>query len=85
MRVIAAIPQTFRKGLIEKLSFLWQRKFRKVTMLQSSFDKPFLRKKRFVVDDGFSDGTEEVAKAAGVHLIRHEKNKGTGAAVRAVR
>jgi predicted HTH transcriptional regulator len=44
------VKQTFRKGLIEKLSFLWRRKFRKVTrMMQSSFDKPFLQKKRFVI------------------------------------
>jgi hypothetical protein len=52
-------------------------------MLQSSFDKPFLRKKRF--DDGSSDGTADVAKAAGAQVIRHEKNKGKGAAVRAAR
>jgi hypothetical protein len=74
LKVLAAIPQTFRKGLIENLSFLWKGKFRRVTsMLQSSFDKPFLRKKRF--DDGSSDGTTEVAKAAGAQVIRHEKKR----------
>ena len=56
-------------------------------MLQSSFDNSFLRKKRFVVDDGTSDGTADVARAAGASVISHEneKNKGTGAAVRAAR
>jgi hypothetical protein len=32
-----------------------------------------------VVDDGSSDGTTEVARAAGAHVIRHDKNKGKGA------
>jgi glycosyltransferase involved in cell wall biosynthesis len=36
-----------------------------------------------VVDDGSSDGTAEVARAAGAQVIRHEKNKGKGAAVKA--
>jgi glycosyltransferase involved in cell wall biosynthesis len=71
--------------LIENLSFLWKRKFRTVTMLQSSFDKPFLLKKRFVVDDGSSDGTSEIAQAPGALVIEHEKNKGKGAAVRTAR
>jgi len=31
------------------------------------------------MDDGSSDGTKEVAQAAGVHVITHEKNKGKGA------
>jgi glycosyltransferase involved in cell wall biosynthesis len=35
------------------------------------------------VDDGSSDGTAEVARAAGAQVIRHEKNKGKGAAVKA--
>ncbi|MGC9445278.1 MAG: glycosyltransferase, partial [Candidatus Methanospirareceae archaeon] len=59
------------------------RKFRKVTMLQRSFDNSFLRKKRFVVDDGSSDGTATVAQAAGALVMTHDKNKGKGAAVRA--
>ena len=33
-----------------------------------------------VVDDGSSDGTADVAKAAGAQLIKHEKNKGYGGA-----
>jgi glycosyltransferase involved in cell wall biosynthesis len=36
-----------------------------------------------VVDDGSSDGTTEVARAAGASDISHDKNKGKGAAVRA--
>ena len=36
-----------------------------------------------VVDDGSSDGTAEVAKAAGAQVISHDKNKGKGAAVKA--
>jgi glycosyltransferase involved in cell wall biosynthesis len=34
-----------------------------------------------VVDDGSSDGTSEIAQAAGALVIEHEKNKGKGAAV----
>ena len=45
-------------------------------MLQSSFfDKPFLLKKRFVVDDGSSDGTADVAKAAGASVISHDEKR----------
>lgn len=36
-----------------------------------------------VIDDGSSDGTTEIAQAAGAQVLRHEKNKGKGAAVRA--
>ncbi len=46
-------------------------------MLQSSFDKPFLRKKRF--DDGFSDGTAEVASESGEcfgHFTPNEQRHG---------
>ncbi|MGC9445285.1 MAG: glycosyltransferase [Candidatus Methanospirareceae archaeon] len=35
------------------------------------------------MDDGSSDGTAEIAQAAGALVIPHGKNKGTGAAVRA--
>jgi glycosyltransferase involved in cell wall biosynthesis len=35
-----------------------------------------------VIDDGSSDGTAEVAKAAGARVIRHPYNKGNGAAVK---
>jgi glycosyltransferase involved in cell wall biosynthesis len=35
-----------------------------------------------VVDDGSSDATTEVAKAAGAQVLRHDKNKGKGAAVK---
>lgn len=35
-----------------------------------------------VVDDGSSDATTEIAKAAGAQVLRHEKNKGKGAAVK---
>ncbi|HET7008679.1 MAG TPA: glycosyltransferase family 2 protein [Candidatus Binatia bacterium] len=35
-----------------------------------------------VVDDGSSDGSAEVALAAGVHVIRHPYNIGNGAAVK---
>jgi glycosyltransferase involved in cell wall biosynthesis len=35
-----------------------------------------------VVDDGSTDRTSEEAKAAGVEVIRHEKNAGKGAAIK---
>lgn len=36
----------------------------------------------FVVDDGSSDRTAEVARQAGAEVIRHEKRRGAGAATR---
>ena len=36
-----------------------------------------------VVDDGSTDDTSAVARAAGAHLIRFERNRGKGAALRA--
>ena len=48
-------------------------------MLQRSFGKAFLLKKRFVVDDGSLDGTAEIAQTAG-HRTFHTKNKCKGAA-----
>jgi glycosyltransferase involved in cell wall biosynthesis len=35
-----------------------------------------------VIDDGSRDGTAAVATAAGATVIRHEQNKGKGAAVK---
>lgn len=35
-----------------------------------------------VVDDGSSDKTDGAATTAGVHLVRHERNRGKGAALR---
>lgn len=35
-----------------------------------------------VVDDGSSDGTSEVARAAGARVLRHEQNSGKGCALR---
>ncbi len=35
-----------------------------------------------VVDDGSSDGTSRAASRAGAHVIRHETNRGKGAALR---
>jgi len=35
-----------------------------------------------VIDDGSSDATAELARAAGAHVIRHPYNKGNGAAVK---
>jgi glycosyltransferase involved in cell wall biosynthesis len=35
-----------------------------------------------VVDDGSTDGTSDVAKAAGANVIRHELNRGKGAALK---
>ena len=35
-----------------------------------------------VVDDGSADATAEVARAAGVHLLRHRINRGKGVALR---
>lgn len=34
-----------------------------------------------VVDDGSSDGTAEVARAAGARVVRHERNRGKGCAL----
>ncbi len=36
-----------------------------------------------VVDDGSNDDTSSVAEAAGVRLVRHDKNEGKGAALKA--
>jgi glycosyltransferase involved in cell wall biosynthesis len=36
-----------------------------------------------VVDDGSTDRTAEIARSAGVHVIRHRVNKGYGAALKA--
>lgn len=36
-----------------------------------------------VVDDGSTDRTGDIARAAGAHVIRHESNQGVGAAVAA--
>lgn len=35
-----------------------------------------------VVDDGSTDGTSEAASAAGAHVLRHDVNRGKGAALR---
>lgn len=35
-----------------------------------------------VIDDGSSDGTAEIARAAGAEVMRHEVNRGKGAALR---
>lgn len=35
-----------------------------------------------IVDDGSTDRTDEAAATTGVHLVRHQKNKGKGAALR---
>ena len=35
-----------------------------------------------VVDDGSNDGTSDVAGAAGVNVVRHQKNHGKGAALK---
>ena len=35
-----------------------------------------------VVDDGSTDGTADIARERGVLVVRHEKNRGLGAAVR---
>jgi len=36
----------------------------------------------FVVDDGSHDATAEIAEAAGATVVRHERNRGKGAALR---
>src|SRR5688572_24744585 len=35
-----------------------------------------------VVDDGSQDGTSDAAGAAGVNVVRHQKNRGKGAALK---
>jgi glycosyltransferase involved in cell wall biosynthesis len=35
-----------------------------------------------VVDDGSTDGTDEIARAAGVRVLRHHRNRGYGAALK---
>jgi glycosyltransferase involved in cell wall biosynthesis len=37
-----------------------------------------------VVDDGSRDATAKIASLAGAHVIRHEKNRGYGAAIRSL-
>lgn len=40
------------------------------------------RKHIFVVDDGSTDRTEEIAISGGVHVIQHESNRGKGEALK---
>ncbi len=45
--------------------------------------KPFVDK-IIVCDDGSTDETEQIARNAGAHVIRHEKNLGKGAAMKSL-
>jgi glycosyltransferase involved in cell wall biosynthesis len=54
---------------------------------ESTIGSVVLKTKRFVnqvlvIDDGSSDETKKIAKAAGAIVISHRKNKGKGAAIR---
>ncbi|MGC9445432.1 MAG: glycosyltransferase [Candidatus Methanospirareceae archaeon] len=49
--------------------------------VDTNFRKKFDQKPPFIVDDGSSDGTAAVAKAAGAQVISHLKNKGKSAAM----
>jgi glycosyltransferase involved in cell wall biosynthesis len=50
---------------------------RVVDDLRTSLDVPII-----VVDDGSADATEELARSHGALAIRHERNRGKGAAIR---
>jgi len=54
-----------------------------VKSLRIYFDKQPYEVEYIVVDDGSTDQTSEAVEKAGVRVIRFEKNKGKGAAVRA--
>jgi len=80
MNVLAAIPQPFRKGLIESQKgacYTERVAIGSVALLARKHIDEVL-----VIDDGSSDGTATVAQEAGVTVIRHEQNKGKGAAVK---
>ena len=48
----------------------------------SAVDVPGYELRTFVVDDGSSDRTAEIAEAKGATIVRHPYNRGLGAAVR---
>ena len=48
--------------------------------LRAAFDQGVVL---IVVDDGSADGTAEAARGAGARVIRHDRNRGKGAALRA--
>lgn len=48
--------------------------------IKSSLEKARIPYEFIVIDDGSTDQTSEIAKKAGVHVIRHEMNRGVGAA-----
>lgn len=66
MRRIAAVPAFQAARTIDAV----------VRGLAERFDEVW------VVDDGSTDGTADVATAAGARLLRHDKNRGKGAALR---
>jgi cellulose synthase/poly-beta-1,6-N-acetylglucosamine synthase-like glycosyltransferase len=66
LRVLAAIPCYNEAVTIGSVALLARRHVDEV----------------LVVDDGSSDATTAIAKAAGAQLIRHDKNKGKGGAGR---
>jgi glycosyltransferase involved in cell wall biosynthesis len=56
---------------------------------EKTIAKVILKTKKYVdkvivCDDGSTDMTAEIAEALGVEVIRHEKNKGKGAAIRSL-
>ncbi len=66
MKVLAAIPCYNERLAIGSVALLARKHVDEV----------------LVIDDGSSDGTAAVATAAGATVIRHEQNKGKGAAVK---
>lgn len=66
IKVIAAIPCLNEESFIRDI----------VTKAQKYVDKVI------VIDDGSTDRTSEIARAAGAEVIRHEKRKGAGAATK---
>jgi glycosyltransferase involved in cell wall biosynthesis len=65
-KIIAAIPAYNEKQFISEVVFKTRRHVDEV----------------IVIDDGSTDATSEVARAAGAKVIRHKTNQGAGAATR---